>query len=478
MTNDVLSADRRPRPSFQEILAADGDNPPASMFAESVPALGHDDIDKARYFSREWHDREIERLWPRVWQMACREEQIPEAGDSLVYEVGPYSILVVRSNATEIKAFFNSCLHRGTQLRPGGCHEGEVVSSSRLTCPFHGWSWRLDGTLDHIPARWDFPHVDAAAFNLREVKAATWGGFVFINMDENAEPLEDYLGDLVPHFEAWPMEDRYIAAHVQKIVPCNWKIAQESFIEVLHVEHTHPQTMPYIGDVNSQYDVFGAHVNRMITPQAVASPLLSGLTEQQVTDSFIKELAGSPGPGADAGFNLPRVEVAHGENARRAMAALMRRNLTETTGVDHSRLSISETLDTTMYQVFPNFMPCGGGGVPVVFRFRPNGDDPDTSIIDVMLLYAFPADGERPEPAPVTKLGLDDSWFKAPELGGICAIFEQDTANMPLVHRGLKAGGPRTLGKPGTTLADYQEIRIRHYHGILDRYLDETPRTG
>ena len=163
--------------------------------------------------------------------------------------------------------------------------------------------------------------------------------------------------------------------------------------------------------------------------------------------------------------------MAPGQNARAVMASVMRGNLTATTGVDHSGLSVSEVLDTTMYQLFPNFMPCGGGGVPVMFRFRPNGDDPDTAIMDVMLLYAFPQDGERPPPAPLTKLGIDDSWFKAPELGGICAIFEQDTANMPLVHRGMKAGGKRLLGKQGVTLANYQEIRIRHYHMMLDKYL-------
>ncbi len=88
-----------------------------------------------------------------------------------------------------------------------------------------------------------------------------------------------------------------------------------------------------------------------------------------------------------------------------------------------------------------------------------------------MLLYAFPQDRARPDPAPMTRLGIDDSWFKAPELGGIAAIFEQDTANMPLVHRGMMAGGRNSLGKPGVTLANYQELRIRHYHMTLDRYL-------
>ncbi|MGE0665954.1 MAG: Rieske 2Fe-2S domain-containing protein [Sphingomonadales bacterium] len=469
--DDGATSEQRPRPSFQEILSADGDTPPPAMFAENAPFLGTADIDKARYFSREWHDREMDLLWPRIWQMACREEQIPEAGDSIVYEVGTYSILIVRGDDGVIRAFFNSCLHRGTQIRPGGRGEGMVVSTASLTCPFHGWSWNLDGSLAHIPAKWDFPHVDEGEFGLRPVRAESWGGFVFINMDPAAGPLEAYLGELVPHFERWPLEDRYIAAHVKKVMPCNWKIAQEAFIEVLHVETTHPQTMPYIGDVNSQYDVFGDHVNRMITPQAVASPLLPSLSEQQIADTFIRELAGSPGPGADKDFKLPSVAVPDGGNARAVMAAVMRGNLTATTGVDHSGLSVSEVLDTTMYQLFPNFMPCGGGGVPVMFRFRPNGDDPDTSILDVMLLYAFPQDGERPPPAPLTTLGIDDSWFDAPELGGICAIFEQDTANMPLVHQGMKAGGRRLLGKPGVTLANYQEIRIRHYHMMLDRYL-------
>ncbi len=468
---EQIDAAMHPKPSYQDILTSDGDSPPAALFAVNAPFLGSEDIDKSRYFSRAWHDLEMERLWPRVWQMACREEQIPEPGDSIVYEIGSYSILVVRGDDDQIRAFFNSCLHRGTQLRPGGPHEGEVVTTGKIRCPFHGWSWKLDGRLDHIPCKWDFSHVDERTADLRAVKVGTWGGFVFINMDADASPLEDYLGDLIPQFKAWPLENRYIAANVRKIMPCNWKIAQESFIEVLHVEATHPQTMPYIGDVNSQYDVFGAHVNRMITPQAVASPLLGNASEQKIADSFIAELAGSPGPGADRDFALPKIEVLPGESARQAMARLMRANLTATTGVDHGDLSIAETLDTTMYQLFPNFMPCGGGGVPVIFRFRPNGDDPETSIMDVMLLYAYPEGQERPAPAPMTRLELNDSWHDAPELGGICAIFEQDTANMPLVHRGMKAGGAKCLGKPGVTLASYQEIRIRHYHGMLDRYI-------
>ena len=96
----------------------------------------------------------------------------------------------------EIKAYYNACLHRGRQLKDydGRCTE--------FRCPFHGFTWALDGALARSPRRWDFPHVDDAEFALPEAKVGTWGGFVFINPDPDAEPLEDFLGDLPEHFDA------------------------------------------------------------------------------------------------------------------------------------------------------------------------------------------------------------------------------------------------------------------------------------
>ena len=455
-------------PSYQEILRGDADSPPACMTVDSYVFLGDGDVSKERYYSQAFHDLEMEKMWSKVWQMACREEDIPEVGDHVVYDIGDTSIIVVRSSENDIKGFYNACLHRGTQLRPSDS-QGSVP---QFRCPFHGFTWDLEGALTDVPCRWDFPHVKDEDFQLPEVKVGTWGGFVFINMDPDCESLEDYLEVVPEHFAEWDLANRYTASHVEKILPCNWKIAQESFMEVLHVEATHPQTMPYIGDVNSQYDVFGERVNRMITPQAVASPLLDGLTEQEIADSFISELAGSPGPGAQEDFEIAdsnEAEIPEGKNARHVMADLMRHNLEQTTGVDHSSASIADAIDTTMYQVFPNFMPCGGPGVPgvpTVFRFRPNGNDPDTSIMDMILLYAFPQDKLRPPAASTTRLSLEQSWFDAPELGGLSAIFEQDTFNMPRVHKGMK-----TAKKPGVTWANYQEIRIRHYHQMLDEYL-------
>ena len=141
-------------PSTQDIIHRDGRPVSALMEIESPRFLGDEDIPLDRYTSQAFFDREIAHMWPRVWQWACREEQIPEAGDYYVYEVGPHSVLVVRDEDLEIKAYVNSCLHRGTKFRMGGT----AGSMNDIRCPFHGWTWTLGGELKRLPSAWDAPH--------------------------------------------------------------------------------------------------------------------------------------------------------------------------------------------------------------------------------------------------------------------------------------------------------------------------------
>src|SRR5205085_7629087 len=148
------------------------------------------------FTSRPFQEMETERLWTKVWQMACRENEIPAVGDFYEYEVAGRSILIVRVASDTIKAFFNSCLHRGTNVATG------CGNATEFSCPFHGWAYGLDGSLKHVPAAWDFPSLDPGAMGLRECLVGTWDGWVFINMDPEAGPLRDYLGDMLHrHFE-------------------------------------------------------------------------------------------------------------------------------------------------------------------------------------------------------------------------------------------------------------------------------------
>ena len=155
----LLDAETRPVPAA---LRAVGDT-------GSGPVPGASGVARRRYTDRSVHDLETDRVWRRVWQMACREEQIPEAGDSVVYSAPGVSLVVVRAEPGRIRAFHNTCLHRGTQLRT---QPGRVAE---LRCPFHGFTWHLDGTFAGMPCPWDFRHLDPSALSLPEAAVATKG---------------------------------------------------------------------------------------------------------------------------------------------------------------------------------------------------------------------------------------------------------------------------------------------------------------
>ena len=444
----------RPTPSVQEIFAGDVNPAPAVMLQESpAVGLGSQDVSAERYFSKAWHDQEVEKVWRKTWQLACRVEEIPAVGDHVLYEIVNDSLIVVRSAPGEIRAYVNSCLHRGTQLRT----EGGSVKQFR--CPFHGFTWSLAGKLTDIPGEWDFPHVDKKAFCLPEAKVGVWGGFVFINFDPECEPLDSYLENLPEHFDGFRLQDRYKAAHVAKIMPCNWKLAMEAFIESYHVPCAHPQVMAYYGDTNTQYDVWPGvrHVSRMISVQGVASPSLENVSPETTLNHMRRDMpffAGKP------------IDLEPGEGPRAKLAARAREKISRSTGKDMSTLSDTESLDLIEYMMFPNMVPWGGQSLPICYRFRPHGDNPQESVMEIMFLFAKAPDGSHPEPAKITWLGLDDPWSMAPELGSAAMVADQDTDNLKRIQRGLRASK-----KPGVTLANYQESRIRHYHQTLDAYM-------
>lgn len=453
-TPPAVEMPRCPGPSMQDILKADGEAAPTVLREESFLDLGDQPLSVERYTSRTFHDREVEKMWRKVWQMVGRVEQIPNIGDHIVYEIADDSLIVTRTSETEIKAYYNACLHRGTRLRDEGGH----VQAFR--CPFHGFTWGLDGTLKGVPCRWDFPTLKDEDFRLPEARVATWGGFVFINMDPQCVPLEEYLGDVGRHFESWPLEQRHLAAHVSKVVHANWKVAQEAFMEAFHVLDTHPEIEACMGDWNAQYDVYHGGHSRLYNAMYVPSPRITqsaqGIPEQDLADMSAPLL----------GLN-GTVEVSEGSTARQALAQRYRLILENKTNMDLSSYTTSEMLDLIQYFVFPNFFPWAGLGAPLVYRFRPNGNDPDSCLMEVMLLIPRSENGERPAPAEHHRLGPEESWADATELGDLGPIFDQDTANMPRVQAGLK-----TTRKPGVTLGHYQEVRIRHMHHVLDRYLD------
>ena len=448
---DEPGAARSPGLSYQELLDTDTHPVPDVLRLESPREAGTADFSVERYTTRAWHELEKERLWSRVWQYACRVDEIPEVGDYYLYEIAGRSYIVMRSAADEIKAFPNACLHRGRRLKDYDGH------CSELRCPFHGFAWHINGDFSDAPAAWDFPHVEAEAFKLPECAAGVWQGFVFINPDPECEPLEDFVAELDEHFQTWNLERRYKQAHVAKVIHANWKIAQEAFCEAYHVNATHPQIMLYLGDTNSQIDVW-ENCARVITPGGTVSPLLDYDVSPNEMMAAMLDVRHD--------MDLP-VEVPEGKSMREVAAGLSRENWRQQAGDVVDEMSDAEMMDSIDYTLFPNFHPWGAFN-RIVYRFRPNGDDHRSSIMECIFLAPYGPDEERPPPAPVHWLEEHEVFSDAQELGMLGKVFDQDLFNMSKVQLGLE-----TTHKPGVTLSNYQESKIRWLHDKLTEWVEE-----
>ncbi|MCX7282667.1 MAG: aromatic ring-hydroxylating dioxygenase subunit alpha, partial [Novosphingobium sp.] len=333
-TEDDLAAIRCPgAPSVQQIVAGDAMPPPAVLAMEQPAYLGSAPVSVNRYFDQAIFEAEIEKIWKTTWQWVCREDHIPEPGDFYTYEVAHLSYVVVRQEDLSVRAFVNSCLHRSTKFKRG---EG-VGSGDNLRCPYHGWTWNNDGSLKSVPCAWDFAHIDPEKTGLPQVRTGRWGGFIFINPGAHGPDLEEFLSPLPEHFKDWDIANRHVAVHVAKELPCNWKTAQEAFLESYHVLETHPQLLKGVGDANVQYDCHSDTVTRFYAASGVNSPHLAHpLSEKELLATMIL---------GDKDSRDDSLEVREGETARTVMARHLRKVMGEAYQCDLSNVSDSEMID-------------------------------------------------------------------------------------------------------------------------------------
>lgn len=436
-------------PRYSDYLRGDSRRVPDFLMQETWRDAGTAPLSTERYTSPEFFEREVRRLWPRVWQMVCREEDIPAVGDATVYEIVGKSFVIVRAAPDRIRAFYNSCPHRGRKILDAPAHV------ERLRCPFHGFGWRLDGAVDSVPCRWDFAHLSDEDLHLIEARVERWAGFVFLNMDRDAPALADYLGVLPAHFERWRLQERWKAVHAGKVIDCNWKVAQEAFMESFHVIATHPQILEYCADANARYDILSDNVNRNLTAFAAPSPHLGRTVDRGATLNGMLGLLGRRDGAVEAGD--PRVLIG------RAVRASFERAY----GGDWSMASDAELLDALVYNVFPNFSPWGGFSPNIVYRFRPHGLEVGRCLMEVMILKPVPEGAARPGAAPFRLLAAEEPWSSVADLPILGPVIDQDMGNLARVQEGLLASGSGRV-----QLANYQESRIRHFHARLDAFLN------
>lgn len=438
---DIVKCDNEPLPP---LLTKPGDIHPG-------PRL----IPFDRYVDERYVDLEVEHIWRKYWQVACRVEDIPQVGDRINYDIVDDSYVVVRTGENSFSAFHNVCRHRGRKL----CEEKE--SGSSIRCRFHGWTYGLDGQLDWIPYQQDFPHVDSRHQGLVPVRVDVWGGNVFINPDLNAPPLEQAIAPMGEFFVDNPLEKRYTASKVIVDIECNWKAAQESFMEGYHVLETHTNGMPIYASVATQIDNWSdglGLVGRLFTPAVVPDTWV----EERVSPRECLEMYCAamvlPAPPKERGGDI--------RDARKYAAEKLRERIEEASGRDFSEHPVSYFIDQARYTMFPNFSPLSGEASPRWHNFIPLGRNPNACQMEIRTLAPIPASGEYPTDPPVFHVKLGERVYEVfPELGQGARLVDQDLDNLTAVGHGLNAAPPSAAYM---TLSEYHESMIRRWHEVYD----------
>jgi len=456
--------DRCPGISYTDMLNADTRRAPDYLFEESTQKFDDGPVSSDRYISAEFKAQEDEKLWPNIWQFAAREEELPEPGDTVVYEINDQSFLLVRQKDGSIRAFYNVCLHRGRKLRDASGH------AINLRCPFHGFTWNHDGSLKEIPCEWDFKHLKDKDMSLPELRVERWQGFIMITENRDLPAFRDWVGPGIEHYDNWRLDECHTGAWVGRVIPANWKATSEAFMEAWHSVVTHPQILPFTGDANTRYDLYGDHMNRAITPNGALSPHLQGKDQQYVIDKLGEFIGTGDSRGrqkTDGDDDTSGFDKNDPFMARKVLAEANRNGFHAMNGHDYSDISDTEMLDNFTYNIFPNFSPWGGFVPNIIYRWRPWGDA-DHCLMEIRVLMRTPKD-EKPPKAPEMHLIPDDEPFtSAGHLIGeaLAGVFDQDMRNLPMLQKGMKAMKDKKV-----ELGTYQESRIRHFQNTLDKYL-------
>ena len=338
---------------------------------------------KERYFDPDFYQMEAELLWPRVWQMACRLEEIPEPGDFVEYEILDQSVVVLRTDDMGVRAFQNACRHRGVRLV-----EGRGTCESGFTCPFHGWCYGPDGANTFVPQGEDVRRAQPAARRPRPHARALRGvGRVRVDQPRRrAPPLRECIEPFATMLDAWKVESLRTEWWYACRLPVNWKLAQEAFMEQYHVVETHPQLV-----IPGRYP-----------PRDGAGRRASTLIDAEL--HYLRTMSEGMAGMVHANDVRSRREPARHRAARRPDARDVRLGTARSTtrscewhrarGSDIPDLNELEEqgLNEPMGYCFPHYFVLPMYSSASSYRFRPLG--PEETLMEIWSLTRFP-EGER-----------------------------------------------------------------------------------
>jgi len=192
-------------------------------------------LPRPHFASPEVFAEEQERIFANSWVLGGHQSQIPAAGDYIVQRVNGESLIVIRDKSGAIHGFFNVCRHRGTRLI-----EDQRGKCAAIQCPYHAWTYALDGKLIGAPHMDEVPEFNKADYSLHPVKLGIWEGFIFVNLSEAVTPLDKWFTPLAGKFSHWNLPNLQSAKRIEYDVRANWKLIFENYSECYHCPGVHP----------------------------------------------------------------------------------------------------------------------------------------------------------------------------------------------------------------------------------------------
>jgi len=444
---------------MQELSAHEASSSEEAAKLATVPlrVTNREQIPAKRYYDQAFFDLEREKLWPHVWQMACRLEEIPEIGDYVEYRNLDKSVIVVRTK-TGVKAFHNACRHRGVQLASGTGN----CKGKGFICPFHGWRFNIDGENTFVFGRQVFSEesLDQAQLNLVPCRTELWGGSAFINFDNDALSFRDCLGPLAKKLEDRKVDKLKMEWWFATELPTNWKLAMEAFMEGYHVMRTHPQLHahmmpelnPYGGDPDSLPTTGTETTVRQFVDKTIQffktnGEGMAGMTLQSevaIAESLRDmELPQDLGEAANAFYARVKDEI-YQDGLKRGLPVF-----------DMNKAD-AENGFTYVEFLFPHYFLLPFFSAMASYRIRPL--TPETCRFEIWSLVPMADNDDRERVTEPTFLRYDSPDY--PE------IPRQDYHNLPLQQLGLHAEGFEYM-----RLSNQKEGMISNYHRLIDGYL-------
>jgi len=447
-----------------------------------VDVIPVEDLDKAvgypvdAFICPDYAAAEKDKLWPRVWQHAGRVEEIPNVGDYITYDICDDSILIVRVAENRIKAYHNVCVHRGRRLVDAP--NGQLSASGntrKFVCGFHAWTYDIEGNNTYILDKEDWKGgLDNQCTSLREVNIDTWGGWLFVNMETDCEPLIDFLGEAARRLEPFQLHRMRYKWRQWVVFDCNWKTAIEAFMEPYHVAGTHTQLLKW-GQYYAYSEAYGPHgvsgfderdKSLKVEQSSSITRAGRGSDPRQSTYELQNEIYTTVN-NASTTMTLVNAakrlvdELPEGTPAPEVIAHWMKRAKEDDAarGVDWPEITPQQMGEAGLaWSVFPNMTILHGITFALCYRTRPYGDDPDKCIFESYAIERYP-DGEEPE----------TEWVYAePTAEGWGAVLAQDFSNMGAVQKGMKSRGfDHTMPNP------HQERKVTNFHRNLAHYMGQ-----